>query len=349
MLRSSIAYTSNSSKYFRGCSLLFAFARTVLASVLAASTVTYAQGTPPLAVLTLAHSVVGSRITFVWVPNSQGSPATAYLLQAGSAPGLSNIALVQVPATQTSFVADAPAGTYYVRVVAVNGAGASSPSNEVVATVGGSSGGGGGCPVPAAPTGLSATTATPSFVTLRWTASAGATGYVLDVGSIPGATNIGSFSLGNTTILNSAAPAGTYFARLRALNGCGSSAPSAELTFTVVNGVQGSLPAGVYSGTMANSQRAGLGRSPITAFTLTLNQATPPTFSLISARWQDNAGCVKTNFIYGGISNGRLHIDVETLTCNDGDLLLNITSINGNVVSGTCNGGPNCTFQMIKQ
>jgi len=322
---------------------------TIAAAAIGAGVSLRAQSGPPLPVLTLAHSVVGSHVTFVWVPNSQGPAPTAFLLQAGSGPGLSDIATVRLPAMQTSFAADAAAGTYYVRILATNGVGASAPSNEVVVTIGGS----GGCAVPGAPTGLVATPG-PLSVTIRWTApttGAAPSGYVLEAGSVAGAANIGTFQLPNSTTLTSGAPAGVYFVRLRAINACGNSPPSADISFTVTSGAVApiSLPAGVYSGQMFNNTRNAPGRLPITSFQLTLNQATPAAFSMISARWQDNAGCVKTNFIYAGTSNGRLSIDVETLSCNDGDLLLNVTSVAGNVIDGTCNGGPNCTFRMIKQ
>ena len=122
--------------------------------------------------------------------------------------------------------------------------------------------GAGGCTIPGPPTGLVATP-TSSNVTLRWVspASGGApTGYVLDVGSVTGQSNLGSFPLPNTTTLTAPAPAGQYFVRLRAVNACGSSAPSAELSFTIAAAAPvAPLPAGVYNGSMAGNQRPGPG------------------------------------------------------------------------------------------
>jgi hypothetical protein len=47
---------------------------------------------------------------------------------------------------------------------------------------------------------------------------------------------------------------------------------------------------------------------------------------------------------------GLPQISVESLTCNDGDLGLRVTSVNGNVYRGVCLlAGPNCTFQMTRQ
>jgi hypothetical protein len=165
-------------------------------------------------------------------------------------------------------------------------------------------------------------------------------------------SNLGTFALPNTTTLTSPAPAGQYFVRVRAVNACGSSGPSLEASFTIgaVAPVT-PLPAGVYNGIMSGNQRQALGRPPITSFQLTLNQSTTTAaLSPISGRWSDNAGCVRTNpFLYAGVSSGVLVIDVESLTCNDGDLLLRVISINGNTVQGTCNGGPTCVFSMVRQ
>ncbi len=242
----------------------------------------------------------------------------------------------------------APPGTYFVRLVALNGAVASAPSNEIIVVVAG----GGGCSPPGVPTGLTATVAGGS-VTVRWNASlAGGAplSFALLVGSVPGGLNIGTFVVGLVTTVTSPAPPGQYYVRAVATNACGSSAPSNEASF-VIGGGGGplSLPAGVYQGTIANHNRFSL--PPITSFTLQLNQAVPAGgLQMISGRWTDNRGCVKTSGIFGGMPAGLPQISVESLACNDGDFGLRVTSVNGNVYSGICIlGGPNCTFQMIRQ
>ena len=60
---------------------------------------------------------------------------TTFTVEAGSAPGLSNLAFVPVMTGTTLTVPDVPPGTYYVRVRAWNYIGASVPSNEVVVEV----------------------------------------------------------------------------------------------------------------------------------------------------------------------------------------------------------------------
>ena len=93
-----------------------------------------ACGTPPSAPGTLARTVVGNQVTLNWSASPAGCPATGFVVQAGSAPGLSNLAVINVgPATSLSVAA--PAGTYYVRIVATNASGGSAASNEVVVVV----------------------------------------------------------------------------------------------------------------------------------------------------------------------------------------------------------------------
>jgi hypothetical protein len=90
---------------------------------------------PPGPPTSLSGSATGSAVSLQWVPPAAGCAASSYAVQAGSAPGLSNIAVVNVgPATSLS--ASAPNGTYYVRVVAVNAFGGSTPSSDVTVTVG---------------------------------------------------------------------------------------------------------------------------------------------------------------------------------------------------------------------
>lgn len=93
--------------------------------------------TPPDAPATLTGTAAGSVVTLTWAA-AQGCPATGYVVQAGSGPGLSDIALINVTGA-TSLSASAPPGTYYVRVVGLNAAGGSAPSPEIVITVGGAS------------------------------------------------------------------------------------------------------------------------------------------------------------------------------------------------------------------
>jgi hypothetical protein len=90
---------------------------------------------PPNAPTHLTSTVSGNLVTLNWTPPVGGCAATSYVVQAGSAPGLTDLAILNVgPANSLSV--SAPAGRYYVRVVAVNAFGGSIGSVEIVVTVG---------------------------------------------------------------------------------------------------------------------------------------------------------------------------------------------------------------------
>ncbi|MCX6549929.1 MAG: PKD domain-containing protein, partial [Acidobacteria bacterium] len=76
----------------------------------------------------------GGNVAFRWTA-AAGGPTT-YVLEAGSAPGLANLATVDLGGTGTAFATSGVgAGTYYVRVKAANACGTSAPSNDVVLIV----------------------------------------------------------------------------------------------------------------------------------------------------------------------------------------------------------------------
>jgi hypothetical protein len=94
---------------------------------------------PPGAPSGLTASVNGSTVSLAWTAASGCAP-TAYVVEAGSSPGSSNLANFTIGSTATTFsAAGVPVGTYYVRVRAASGSGAGGPSNEVIVTVGGGS------------------------------------------------------------------------------------------------------------------------------------------------------------------------------------------------------------------
>jgi hypothetical protein len=94
-----------------------------------------ACATPPRAPTDLNAAVAGNAATLIWRPALGECAATAYVVEAGSAPGLSNLGIFNVGVTTTLLVS-APPGTYFVRVVAVNAFGGSGPSNELTVIVG---------------------------------------------------------------------------------------------------------------------------------------------------------------------------------------------------------------------
>jgi hypothetical protein len=196
-----------------------------------ASTPSAAPGAPG----GLSTSAAGSTVTLSWSAPSSGGAPTAYIIEAGSSPGLANLANFSTGSTATTFSAGGVgAGSYYVRVKAINAAGASAPSNESLLIVGGGSGPCTGAP--AAPTGFALTGNSGGTVSFAWNPSSGSpTTYIIEAGSVPGATNLANSDLGGTANTFTAAGVGrgTYYVRLRARNACGTSAASNEVTLIV--------------------------------------------------------------------------------------------------------------------
>lgn len=84
----------------------------------------------------LTVTVSGSSLIMHWLAPAFGCPVGTYIMQSGTAPGLSNVANLVTGSTSTSLtVSGVAAGTYYIRIRARNTNGVSGPSNEVQVTV----------------------------------------------------------------------------------------------------------------------------------------------------------------------------------------------------------------------
>jgi len=81
----------------------------------------------------LTASVSGSEVTLRWI----GVPAaTSYFVEAGSAPGLQDLASADLGSPATALLATrVRRGTYYVRMRALNDCDTSAPSNEIIVVV----------------------------------------------------------------------------------------------------------------------------------------------------------------------------------------------------------------------
>lgn len=187
----------------------------------------------PQAASGLSATVTGSTVTLTWSAPAGGDAPTSYIVQAGSSPGLSDLASFDTGGTATTLaVLNVPGGTYYVRVRGNNSAGPGAPSNEFLLVVAG----GASCGALSAPTGIAASV-TGNNVLVTWAAPAGCapTNYVVQAGSAPGLSNLANFSTGSnaTTFAASGVGAGTYYLRVLSAAGGVVSGPSTEVAFVV--------------------------------------------------------------------------------------------------------------------
>jgi hypothetical protein len=198
------------------------------------TTSTVAVGAVTTAPANLRATVTGSAVRLDW--DSVTEAVVSHRVEAGSGPGLANLAVLDTGTPQNSLIATAvPAGTYYVRVRAVGPDNVPGPaSNEIIVRVGG------GCSAaPGAPANFSAQVSG-NRVTLSWTPSAAgdaAASYIVEAGSSPGASNVVVFDTGAAAPTVSAnAPNGVYYARIRGRNACGVGSASNEFVVQVPGG-----------------------------------------------------------------------------------------------------------------
>ncbi len=207
--------------------------------------------TAPGAPQDFAASASGLRASMSWAPPASGS-VTDYLIEAGSAPGASDLATLPVGPTTTSYSVVGPAGTYYVRVRARNGCGTAASDDVPISLMS-------TCTAPSAP-GAPIATVAGSHVSLTWPPASGATSHVFEAGSGSGLANLVNSSVSGAA-LTASAPPGVYYVRARGRNTCGVGPASAE---TVVQ-VGGCAPPGTPSPLTASidDRRVTLNWSPV--------------------------------------------------------------------------------------
>ena len=91
----------------------------------------------PMAPAYNAPVVAGNSVTLSWSPPTEGTTPLSYVLVAGSAPGLSNVAVIDLGSPATSVSGLVPDGTYFVRMAARGSCGVGPLSNERPLVVGG--------------------------------------------------------------------------------------------------------------------------------------------------------------------------------------------------------------------
>ncbi len=260
----------------------------------------------PLSASGLAGSSSGSSISLTWNAPTSGTPLATYIIEAGTAPGLANLAKFATGSTQTSFAASGVSnGLYYLRVRASNVLGEGGPSNEIALRVG---------PVPpGAPTGLSANAAG-STLTLSWTApvAGGApTSYTIEAGSSSGLSNLADFSTGNasTSFVATGVANGTYFLRVRASN-LGGTSPASNEVAAVVGPAAPGVPTGLQwssaGSTIVLTWNAPSSGGAPSSYTIEAGSA-PGLANLANLATGNSA----TSFTSGGVGNGTYYVRVK--------------------------------------
>ena len=180
----------------------------------------------------LNASVTGLALQLTWMAATTGTPATSYAVSVGDAPGVTTLPVQHTSATTASVPLTA-AGTYYARVRAVNAFGTSAPSAEVSAVLTIVD------PRPGKPEKFGASLSGRS-VRITWAAPTTGdpvTAYVLEGGSAPGLADFGTANVGGATSFSAGGvPDGTFWLRLRAVNGAGTGPPSADLALVMRSG-----------------------------------------------------------------------------------------------------------------
>jgi predicted phage tail protein len=82
----------------------------------------------------LSSSVSNRVVDLRWFAPAAGPAPAGYVIEAGSARGLANLATIRI-GPQTRFVTSAPPGDYFVRVRSLNARGVSGPSTEIIVRV----------------------------------------------------------------------------------------------------------------------------------------------------------------------------------------------------------------------
>jgi hypothetical protein len=91
---------------------------------------------PPGAPQGFSSTVSGLLVSLQWSPPASGGAPTGYIIEAGSASGLANLATLPTGNAATQLSVTAPPGRYFARVRSTNACGTSDVSNEQVIDVG---------------------------------------------------------------------------------------------------------------------------------------------------------------------------------------------------------------------
>jgi hypothetical protein len=182
----------------------------------------------PLPPAGLSARIADDRVDLTWTPASTGAAPAGFVIEAaaGGSTVFAAVARSDVPSLVATRV---PIGTWHIRVRAATAGGVSEPSSVVTAATT-------PCSAPPAPPLAPWAVWTPPLVSVRWSPSPSGSveDYVIEVGSVSGGADIGRLVVPGTR-LSDTEPVSSLaaFVRVRALNACGQSAPSAEIPIIV--------------------------------------------------------------------------------------------------------------------
>ena len=294
------------------------------ASQTASSVVAGAGLTAPGAPGFIQYRVAFDAVTVTWSAPQTGDPVTSYTIEAGSGPGLTNLAVLATGNNATTYtVTGVPRGTYYVRVKGQNAAGFGPTTTDfslfTITT--------GPCAVaPFAPLSFSSSTSG-STVTLRWEApaldSCPPTGYRLLAGSSPTTSEYADARLGQTTQYTATGVGpGTYWLRIFSTNAYGQSTNWAETTAVVTapTPTPTSSLTGTWVGLVSNGDGMTASADPRCPnekfdFQLAITQSGSTisgtgTTRVVSGGVCDRAGVVDSSTFSGTASNGTFSFRV---------------------------------------
>lgn len=181
--------------------------------------------------------LVGSGDALEWVDRTSGAPVPPATPGNGHVSGVAHVGDtifavgLKIDATGALAVIDAPSGR--LQVFDVPSAGALA-ANDTYLAMAGSSLTVIRRPGPGAPERLTASVVG-ATVTLGWQAGPppATSAFIVEVGTTPGASDIGSFPAGALTRVSGVLSSGTYFARVRGVGASGTGGPSSEAIITV--------------------------------------------------------------------------------------------------------------------
>ncbi len=205
-----------------------------------------------------AGSPTTTSLTLAWNPSTGASSYRLY--RDSSAGGAFSTQVYSGAAAAYVNTGLAASTTYWYKVLAVGASGESPLSSAISGATASPS-------APPVPTGLTVGSATSTSLTVSWSASAGATGYIVTRDtSAAGAFSTQAYTGAGTSFTDSPLSSSTtYYYRVQAVNASGASAVSAAVSGTTLAGAPGS-PAGLTVGSPTSGSLA-IGWSTVTGAT----------------------------------------------------------------------------------